>query len=428
MVEVPSFPLPPEAVTRPAHPAGRRGFGWPRTLITVGITLLISLPLGVYAGAFLEFHVSPAWSNELAPFFFSKPASGFDTDTLLQEWQFIERNYGRASPTQDAAFAAAAKGLAQSLDRFSNYLTKDELRRNQEFLSGQFGGIGASMSLQPPNNALTVAYVFPGRPADNAGLKSGDIVSAIDGVSTRNLTVEDAVGRVRGEVGTHVRLTVLRAGVTREFDLVRAKIDVPSEHSVELGKGVLFVRLDEFGENTAKDLDKDLRKYSDSKIILDLRGNPGGFLKVADDVTSEFVASGITVQVKSRNGQTEEHKVDGKGAATNRKIVVLVDGNTASASEIVALALRDHQRALLVGVKTFGKGSVQNDFHLRNGGDLHLTVALWYGPKGETIDNNGLDPDVNVKLDKPDDLFRVDAIRADPAKDNQLQAALRTLR
>jgi carboxyl-terminal processing protease len=162
--------------------------------------------------------------------------------------------------------------------------------------------------------------------------------------------------------------------------------------------------------------------------VLDLRQNPGGYVTAADSVTSEFVRSGIDVALVYRDGKREEHAVTGKGRAFDQRLVVLVDGGSASASEIVAGALRDHKRATLVGQKTYGKGSVQEDFGVRNGGNLHLTVAYYYTPSGQLLEHNGLTPDTVVALPTEDLFYQVDLAGSDPAKDPQLQAALAALK
>jgi carboxyl-terminal processing protease len=412
-----------------------------RTVVTVLITVVIVGPLGFYLGALFEFNAGPQLNNSLAPLFFAKPVSGLDLPTLDQMWQIIQREYARKNPSAQAAFDGAGKGLVHSLDSqygdgFSAYLTPDELQRNKEFLSGSFGGVGAAMAVD--NGVLTISSVYPNTPADRAGLKAKDAVKRIDGVDTTNMAVDAAVARIRGKVGTHVRLVVQRGAATKEFDLIRDNIVIPSVRSIELRKGVLYVRVYDFGEHTADDFEKALKdgiNRGDGKIILDLRQNPGGFVNAADAVTSEFVSSGLDVTLVDRNGKRDEHRVSGHGVAFTQQLVVLIDAQSASASEIVAGALKDNHRALaLVGQKTFGKGSVQTDYSLRNGGDLHLTIALWYTPSGHSIEktptdpkSGGIAPDKEVALAKPDDLYQVDQAGADPKKDAQLQAALALL-
>jgi carboxyl-terminal processing protease len=276
---------------------------------------------------------------------------------------------------------------------------------------------------------LTVTAVLPSTPAEAGGLQVGDVVTRIDGKDTAGSSVDDAVQKIRGKVGTHVVLTVSRAGKTRDYDIVRALISVPSVRSKDIAPGVLYIRIYEFGEHTAQDFEKQLSdgiKRGDTRVIFDLRQNPGGFVTAADQVVSQFVQSGTTVTVAERTTKTE-HKVTGQGVAFTQKLVVLVDENSASASEIVAGALQDHKRGPLVGVKTFGKGLVEQDFPLRNGGDLHLTIAYWYRPSGKSINLVGITPDRVLPLAHPTDLFEVDQPASNPSADAQLQAAIAAL-
>ena len=387
-----------------------------------------------YLGMLFEFHVGPDVNQLISPALFAGPVNGLDTGTLNQVFQLMQANYAKAGLSPKDAFNAAAKGMVHNLvanppyrDNFSVYFTPEELRQNQQFLAGAFGGIGATMSSR--NSQLTVTAVLPGTPAQVAGLQVNDVVTRIDGRDAAGVSVDDAVQKIRGKVGTHVVLTVSRSGKTREIDITRALITVPSVRSKDVAPGVLYIRIYDFGEHTADDFNKQLSdglKRGDGKVIFDLRANPGGFVTAADRVVSEFVSSGVTVTVAERVTRIE-HKVTGQGVAFTQKLVVLVDENSASASEIVAGALQDHRRGILVGNKTFGKGLVEQDFPLRNGGDLHLTIAYWYRPSGKSINLVGITPDRVVPLAHPTDLYEVDQPGADPGKDAQLQAALALL-
>jgi carboxyl-terminal processing protease len=401
------------------------------------------VPLSFYLGMVFEFHAGPDIDQLIAPALFSSPVKGLDLATLNQILEIMQTQYAKEGLSQTDAFNAAAKGMVHNLlgtnppsgvqtqykDDFSVYFTPDELRQNQDFLNGSFGGIGATM--QSTAGKLTVTAITPSSPAEGAGLKPGDVVTAIDGKDAAGLAVGDAVQKIRGKVGTHVRLTVLRAGKSLEFDLVRAQISVPSVRSKELAPGVFYIRVYDFGAHTAEDFGKQLGdavKRGDKKVIFDLRRNPGGFVTAADKVISEFVPSGVTVTVVSRGNVRDEHKVTGQGVAFNTQVELLVDENSASASEIVAGALQDHHRATLVGKKTFGKGLVEQDFPLRNGGDLHLTIAYWYRPSGKTINLLGITPDQDVALANQQALYEIADPTSDPARDAQLQAALKALK
>jgi carboxyl-terminal processing protease len=418
-----------EVLPPPPAPPPRRG----RWLRRIGGLLL--LPLTFYLGVLFEFHAGPDINQVISPALFAGEVKGLDTGTLNQIYQIIQANYPRTGFSSNDVFNAAAKGEVHNLlgaqpyqDNFSVYFTPDELKQNQDFLNGSFGGIGATMA--STNNQLMVVSILPGTPAQAAGLKVADVVTKIDGKDATGLTVDQAVQKIRGPVGTHVVLTVSRAGKTSNLDIVRALISVPSVRSKDITPGVLYIRIYEFGEHTADDFQTQLSdgiKRGDNRVVLDLRGNPGGFVTAADSVVSQFVSSGLTVTVAERSGRTD-HKVTGQGVAFNPKLVVLVDENSASASEIVAGALQDHHRGPLVGNKTFGKGLVEQDFPLRNKGDLHLTIAYWYRPSGKSINLVGITPDQTVALAHPSDFYEVDQPvgqpGSDPGKDAQLQAGL----
>jgi carboxyl-terminal processing protease len=389
------------------------------------------VPLAFYLGMVFEFHAGPDLDQFIAPALISAPVQGLDVGTLNQEFEKMQLNYAKAGLSPHDAFNAAAKGMVTLLlspapyqDQFSAYFTPEELQANKDFLSGTFGGIGATMAGR--NGQLVITAIQAGSPAEKVGLRQNDVVTRIDGRPTTGLTVNDAVGKIRGKVGTNVHLTTQRGTQTLEVDITRGQISVPSVKSTDIAKGVLYIRIYDFGEPTAADFHKQLADAfarGDRSVILDLRRNPGGFVTAADSVISEFVRSGTTVTIVGRSSR-EVHKVSGNGIAFDRKLVVLVDENSASASEIVAGALQDARRGPLVGQKTFGKGLVEQDFPLRNGGDLHLTIAYWYRPSGKSINLQGITPDQVVGLAKPEDMYQVDQAGSDPRPDTQLRAAM----
>jgi carboxyl-terminal processing protease len=400
------------------------------------------VPLAFYVGLLTQYHLGVNIDNTLAPLLFTQPTTNLDNKTLNEIWKSMQLHYATQGLNSSDAFDAAAKGLVHLLlstkygDDFSAYYTPAELQKNKDFLAGSFGGIGATMSTV--GGKLIIASVLSGTPAQQAGLAANDVVTSIDGATTNGLTVDQAVNKIRGQVGSHVRLGVLRSGSTKEFDLVRASINVPSVASKDISPGVLYVRIFEFGEHTSADFQAALQQgfqHGDKKVVLDLRENPGGFVTAANAAVSEFVKSGVSVSIVGRDGTHDDQHVSGQGVAFGQPVVVLVDGQTASAAEIVSGALKDNHRAKLVGDRTFGKGSVQDDFPITNGGDLHLTVAHWFTPSGHSIqkdardpNSGGITPDVVVTLDKPEHFFNIDDKSANPALDNQLQAALAALR
>jgi carboxyl-terminal processing protease len=260
-------------------------------------------------------------------------------------------------------------------------------------------------------------------------LQAGDQIVKVGDKDIRGITADQATALIQGPDGTKVTLEISRAGRTILVTLTRAEIHVPSVRSAVIGNHILYVRIYQFETNTPTEFASALTNGLPGAmgIVLDLRGDPGGFISGADDVITQFVSSGETFELRDRGGKVERHEVGSKHAAPTLPLVVLVDANSASASEIVAGSLQVHNRAKLVGTKTYGKGSVQRDFELNGGGDIHLTVQRWYLPNGQTIDRKGLTPDLVVTLKSASDAFDVAASAQDYSKDAQLLAALALL-
>jgi carboxyl-terminal processing protease len=420
----------------PTPPPPRRG-RWVKRILYI-----LALPLVFYLGVLAQFHLGPTFDSAMAPALFAQPTTTLDLRTLNEIWQIMQRDYAKPGLSGADAFDAASKGLVHGLpsakfgDDFSAYRTPAELKADRAFLAGSFGGIGATMTSQA--GKLVISRVLPSTPAQQAGLQANDVVVTIDGQTTTGLTVDQAVNRIRGNVGTHVRLGVLRNAGVKEFDIVRATIVDPSVESKDIAPGVLYIRITKFAENTSDNFHTALNAglgRGDSQVVLDLRENPGGFVTAADNVVSEFVKSGLSVTLVGRDGKKEEHRVSGNGLAYTQKVVVLVDSQTASAAEITAGAIKDNHRGQIIGDKTFGKGSVQTDFPVSNGGDVHLTIAFWYTPSGRSIqrdpsnpNSGGIVPDQAVALDSPSHFYDIQAPGADPSPDTQLQAALAALK
>jgi carboxyl-terminal processing protease len=388
--------------------------------------LLVVAIVAFYAGNLTEFQFgafAPDWAKSLL--FYTPPTSNVDYRSLDEVFTTIQQHYVKANPNGVKLTEGAASGMVNALgDQFSRYLTPDEYRANQSFLSGQFAGIGASV--QQKADQVVIVSILPGTPAEKAGVKAGDIITGVDGQSTKGWTADDAVNHIRGKAGTTVKLQVSRNGQTLTFDLTRENINVPSVATHIFDNRVLYVRIFEFGGRTATEFDQALRdnlKGSVSLVVLDLRDNPGGYVDAANDVISEFVSQGTSTILVSRGGKEDVKKVTGTGRAFSNPLVVLLNENSASASEITAGAIKDHGRAKLVGVKSFGKGSVQEDFPLRDG-DLHLTIAIWLTPNRHSIEKTGITPDTTVTLANAQDEYAVDRTPNDFSKDAQLTAAL----
>ncbi|MCS6798228.1 MAG: S41 family peptidase [Myxococcota bacterium] len=307
------------------------------------------------------------------------------------------------TPDQDRLIRGALDGLAASLDPHSDYLDPEEYRMLEADARGQFGGVG--LEIESRDGWLVVLGVFEGAPAARAGLLPGDRLLRIDGVDARDMRLVDAVRRMRGAPGTSVRVVVRRPGqeAAIERTLVREIVRVPSVRSRLLSDRTLYLDVSTFQESTAREvrdaLDRALNQASRAGglrgILLDLRSNGGGLLDQAVLVADEFLGAGPVVRVHGRGGRAiAEHVSRDAGTRPDWPLVVLVDGYTASAAEILAGALRDHGRAVLVGRRTWGKGSVQNVIPLPDGGALKLTVALYRTPTGRVIQARGIEPDV----------------------------------
>lgn len=331
---------------------------------------------------------------------------------------------GALEPSNESSMTyGAVQGLLQSLgDRYAQYFDERHYTYFSEQNAGEFGGIG--VTLQQTDGRTFVVEVFPDTPAAKAGIEAGDVFYGIDGDRRDSWDSDAVVGRVRGKVGTTVTIEMKRKGEDEplRFTIVRALIDIPNVESRMIGSDVGWVALANFNEKTAEDLAEALKSLEGEGargFVLDLRDNPGGMLSEAVDVTSLFVPDGVVVSVEYRSRPTQEYRANGR-RLTDKPLVVLVNGNSASASEIVAGALQDHGRAKLVGVKTFGKGSVQTVEELAAGGAVKFTIAHYLTPKKRAIDGVGLEPDVKVEM-KPE-------LAADEKTDTQLRRALEVLR
>ncbi|TME46322.1 MAG: S41 family peptidase [Chloroflexi bacterium] len=413
-------------------PSQKRGPGDnPLVSRAKSIAILLVVAIGAfYLGSLSEFQwgsAAPDWAKTLL--FYSPPKTNVDWRALDEVFTTITQHYVKANPDGVKLTQGAASGMVGGLgDQFSRYLTKAEYDANQNFLNGQFAGIGATV--QQKGDQIFIQGVLPGTPADKAGIKAGDVIVAVDGQSTKGWTADDAVNHIRGQANTQVRVQVTRNGQTLTFTMTREVINVPSVVTHVFDHRVLYVRIFDFGSRTATEFDQALRTGltgSVNMVLLDLRDNPGGYVDAANSVVSEFVVSGTSTILVQRGGSEQARKVTGDGRAFSNKLVVLVNENSASASEITAGAIKDHGRGKLVGAKTFGKGSVQEDFHLRDGSDLHLTVEEWLTPNHHSIEKTGITPDDAVKLANSQDEYAVEQTPNDFSKDTQLTAALALL-
>ncbi len=387
-----------------------------------GGAIVLVLVIGFLAGVWTD-QAYPEW----VPYVGHRTTARIDLTGVQEASRLIQADYVNSNVDTTKLSHGSVQGLVNSLgDPYSIYFDPDQYKRLQESYQGRYTGIGIYLSFSTGYPLITGTVT--GSPAALAGLKPGDQIQKVGDRDMKGVTPDQATALIQGPEGTKVTLTILRGSDTLTFTVTRAQIQVPTVRSATVGNGVLYVRIYQFGLQTSSEFAKALTDGlpGSAGVVLDLRGDPGGFISAADDVITQFVTSGETFETRGRAG-TDRHKVGSKHGAPNVPLVVLVDANSASASEIVAGSLQVHGRAKLVGTTTFGKGSVQEDFVLSDGSDLHLTVERWYLPNGVTIDHKGLTPDVQVTLASPANQYDVAQPSLGYAKDSQLNAALTLL-
>ena len=339
------------------------------------------------------------------------PANKQDVDFALfwEVWDRLEENYLNKEAIDPAQMVfGAIQGMVASLgDPYTVFLKPPENKEVKEDLNGAFEGVGIQLGYK--DDQLVVIAPLKGTPADKAGVKAGDLILKINEEAANDLSADEAAQKIRGPKGTKVKLTLLHSGekesyeveITRETIIVSSvEVDFLSDN----GQTVAHLRLLKFGDRTAEEWKKAVSQILDYQpqvkgIVLDLRNNPGGYLTGSVFIASEFLSSGIIVQQEQASGFKETYSVDRQGELLTQPLAVLINEGSASASEIVAGSLRDHQRAKIVGTKSFGKGTIQEAEDLPGGAGLHITTARWLLPSGESVDEVGLKPDVEIKDD-----------------------------
>jgi carboxyl-terminal processing protease len=387
-----------------------------------GGAMVLILVVGFVAGAYVD-QTYP----EYVPYLGHRTVSRVDFSEAQEAARVIQADYVDSNVDTKKLSQGTVQGMVTGLgDPFSAYFSPDQYKRLQENYQGRYTGIGIYLSFS--GSYPVVTGTVPGSPAAAAGLKAGDQITKVGDRDVKGITVDEATSLIQGPEGTKVTLTIVRGAETLTVSITRAQIQVPTVRSTVIGNHVLYTRIFQFGTQTSSEFSTALKGglSGSSGVVLDLRGNPGGFTSAAEDVITQFVTSGETFETRGRSG-VDKHQVGSTHSAPTIPLVVLVDANSASASEIVAGSLQVHGRAKLVGTTTFGKGSVQQDFPLSDGADLHLTVERWYLPNGQTIDKKGLQPDLMVTLPKPADAFDVAQPALGYANDTQLNAALALL-
>jgi len=364
--------------------------------IVLVIAFLIVFALGAWIGATkIAYHV---------------PQPGtIDFSLFWDAYNKLQQNYINPSKiTNQKIVYGAISGMANSLgDPYTNFFDPQQAQKFQQDLTGSFEGIGAEIGIK--KDLLTIIAPLKGTPAEKAGLKSGDVVVKIDGKDATNMTADEAVDLIRGPKGTPVTLTILRDGWnnTKDIKIVRDTIKVPSIEWSLKNEDVAYIQIYQFDDTLPADFKTIALAILQSpakKIVLDLRNDPGGYLEAAQNVAGWFLQKGQTVTIedfgKAKPQQT--YKADGNSELANYPIVVLINQGSASASEILSGALRDDRNVKLIGNKSFGKGCVQEVVNLTGGSFLKITIANWLTPKGSSISDVGLTPDIKIDLTDQD--------------------------
>ncbi len=334
------------------------------------------------------------------------PSATYENLRLFTEvLSIVQSQYVDEVPAKDIVYSAI-KGTLRGLDPHSSFLDPEMYREMQVETTGSFGGLGIEITLR--DDILTVVAPIDGTPAFRAGIQSGDRIVKIEGLSTKDMQLTDAVKRMRGKPGTKITVTIVREGWTepKDFEIVREQIQVQSVRNQEIEPGIEYIRLRQFQERTASDLEAALEKFTKNGkiqgLVLDLRNNPGGLLTSAVEVAERFLEPGqLVVYTEGRvRNQNMRFQANARKIYSGFPIVVLVNQGSASAAEIVAGALQDWGRGIVLGTTTFGKGSVQTIIPLSDGSGLRLTTAKYYTPKGRSIHGKGVTPDIIVELPK----------------------------
>ena len=423
-------PGPSQASTSPA--AGRGG----RTA-AIGMVAVLALVVTFTAGIGVGRLVAPDGAPGAAP----NPASSTkptDFGLIREAWDTLHQQYvGRDQLDDRALIYGAIEGMTDAVGDtgHTDFMTPEEREHRNDSLSGSYVGIGVRIEPDDAGQPRIIG-VFDGSPAEKAGLVPDDVIVAVDGKRTEGASIDDVAGWVRGEAGTTVELTLRRGsdGDERTVSIVRADVPVqPVSWTMVPGTKTALFQLEQFSNGAADTLVKTLkaaRADGADRIVLDMRGNPGGYVNEAVGVASQFLSSGLVYIERNAQGDRTEHPVSPGGVATDLPLVVLVDGNTASAAEIVSGALQDAGRAKVVGETTFGTGTVLGEFDLSDGSALRVGTVEWLTPKGRRIWHEGIAPDVSIVLPNdieplsPEDISRLAAPDVAKVHDTQLSKAL----
>jgi carboxyl-terminal processing protease len=409
----------------------RSGFRIMTMAVLAGIVVTLTYAAGFSAGAnsaLLEhgmpgsgqIHVAGPGAAWIKPG--DRPASPQDEFGIFWDvWNLLEKEFYGDMPSVQRRMYGAIQGMVATLkDPHTVFLDPKTAAIVKSDDKGSFEGIGAAIQYDPKSLRPRIAHVYKGTPAEKAGLRHGDIILEVDDSSTENLTLLEVITLIRGPKDTTTVLSILREGEQTPLDVpvVRQPIQIPVTESRLLDDNIAYLKLTDFNNVATTKVQDELAALLARQprgLVFDLRGNPGGYLHVAVDIGSQFMSQGVILTEKSRDGSEQTFNVKPGGLATDKALplVVLVDGGTASAAEIVSAAIRDSGRGILIGEKTYGKTSVQAPHGMSDGSELRVTVARWFTPKGDQI-KDGLTPDIVVEMP-------ADAVEAD--QDPQLERA-----
>ncbi len=325
---------------------------------------------------------------------------------------------------QSDAMDAAINGVLQSLDPYSAYMSPETFKEMETETSGEFGGLGIEVGME--FGVVKVITPMDDSPAAREGVKAGDYIVKINGIQVQGKTLTEAVELMRGPVGSNLEITIRRKGVKKAlvFKITREIIEVKSVKSKIIDNTIGYIRLTSFNENSSRQIEGKIKKFKKKKIdkyVLDLRNNPGGLLSQAIEISDFFLDNGEIVSTKSRKSSENKKYFARKGDIINGEtLLVLINYGSASASEIVAGALKEHKRAIVIGENSYGKGSVQSIIPLKNRGAIRLTISKYYLPSGKSISGTGITPDIEIAENS-------DEFRIDTETDNQLEFAIKLL-